>query len=383
MKKKFGLYIHIPFCQKRCHYCDFLTFIGHDEMIKKYVKYLQKEIEMYKSEDAILDTIYIGGGTPSYLDEDLMVEILQSLYSTFSIDAQCEITIEMNPESVKEEKIKTYLENGINRFSMGVQSFDNEVLQITGRLHNNVTVFKKLKLMRQLGCKNISIDLMMANPKQDYNVLLNDLTIATKLDIDHISYYSLILKEHTYFELWLNQGQIELFNPEEERKMYHTVVNTLKEHGFIQYEISSFAKAEKFMSKHNQKYWRLNDYFGVGMGAASNLGLIRNINTRDFDEYFEMIENGEKPIKETEKLDIETREKEYLMLNLRMLNGFEIQDINKKFNIDFLKKYKDILNRNIENGILKLENNRVSFTEYGIDNGNMFFRKLYGLEEYI
>ena len=381
MKKKFGLYIHIPFCQKRCHYCDFLTFIGHDEMIKKYVKYLQKEIEMYKSEDAILDTIYIGGGTPSYLDEDLMVEILQSVYSTFSIDDQCEITIEMNPESVKEEKIKTYLENGINRFSMGVQSFDNEVLQITGRLHNNVTVFKKLKLMRQLGCKNISIDLMMANPKQDYNVLLNDLTIATKLDIDHISYYSLILKEHTYFELWLNQGQIELFNPEEERKMYHTVVNTLKKHGFIQYEISSFAKAEKFMSKHNQKYWRLNDYFGVGMGAASNLGLIRNVNTRDFDEYFEMIENGEKPIKETEKLDIETREKEYLMLNLRMLNGFEIQDINKKFNIDFLKKYKDILNRNIENGILKLENNRVSFTEYGIDNGNMFFRELYGLDE--
>lgn len=381
MKKKYGLYIHIPFCQKKCHYCDFLTFVGHDDKIKKYVEYLKKEIEMYASEDSILDTIYIGGGTPSYLDSDMMGEILQTVYKTFVIAEDCEITIEMNPESVTEDKINTYLKNGINRFSMGVQSFDNEVLEITGRLHNNVTVFKKLKLMRQLGCNNISIDLMMANPKQDYSVLLKDLEIATKLDIDHISYYSLILKEHTYFELWLNQGKIQLFDPEEERKMYHTVVDTLKENGFMQYEISSFAKEEKYMSKHNQKYWKLNDYYGVGMGAASNIGLVRNVNTKSFDEYFKMIDSESKPIKEIEELDFETREKEYLMLNLRMMNGFEISDMNSKFNIDFMEKYYDIIQRNLDNKILNLKGDRITFTEYGIDNGNLFFRELYGLGE--
>lgn len=380
MNKNYGLYIHIPFCQKKCNYCDFLTFIDQDGIINDYVKYLKKEIEMYKKENATLDTVYIGGGTPSYLSASLMEEILISVKENFNLLEDCEITIEMNPESITEEKIKTYLKNGVNRFSMGVQSFDNEVLEITGRLHNRVTVFKKLKLMRQLGCENISIDLMMANPKQDIEVLEKDLEIATKLDVDHISYYSLILKEHTYFEIWLNQGKIELFDPEDERNMYHKVVDTLLKNGFEQYEISSFAKSDKFKSVHNQKYWNLKDYFGVGMGAASNIGLDRYVNHRTFEEYFNMIDNNLKPVKEHEKLDIETREKEYLMLNLRMRKGFEISDINKKFGINFEEKYKEVLEKNIKSEIIKIEEGRVKFTDYGIDNGNLFFRDLYDLD---
>ena len=381
MKEKLGLYIHIPFCQKKCHYCDFLTFIGHDEMIEKYVKYLNKEIEMYESSNFVLDTVYIGGGTPSYLDDYLIISILDKLKETFIIDQKCEITIEMNPESVTEKKIQSYLEAGINRFSMGVQSFDNEVLKIMGRLHNRQTVIEKLDIMQKLGCDNISIDMMMANPKQDIEILKNDLEIASSLDIQHISYYSLILKEHTHFEIWFNEGKIELYDPKEEREMYHLVTNTLRDKGFNQYEISSFSKTG-FESFHNQKYWNLKNYLGVGMGASANINLIRTTNTRSFEEYFDFIDNGEFPIVESEELDLDTREKEYLMLNLRMLKGFEIEDINQKFNIDFMDKYKNLIKKYSENGVLEVSKNLVKFTEYGIDNGNLFFRDLYGLDDY-
>lgn len=381
MKDKLGLYIHIPFCQKKCHYCDFLTFIGHDEIIEKYVEYLNKEIEMYEDLDYILDTIYIGGGTPSYLDENLMTGILDKVKKIFEIDENCEITIEMNPESVTEKKIQAYLDAGINRFSMGVQSFDNEVLRIMGRLHNKKTIIDKLEIMKKLGCKNISIDMMLANPKQDIEILKNDIEIVSNLDIQHISYYSLILKEHTHFEIWFNEGKIELYDPKEERKMYHLVSHTLRDKGFNQYEISSFSKSG-FESVHNQKYWKLKNYLGVGMGASANMNLIRTTNTRNFDEYFDFIDKGKFPIVEREELDLDTREKEYIMLNLRMLKGFKISDINEKFNIDFMYKYEGLINKYIENGVIEISDNSVKFTEYGIDNGNMLFRDLYGLDVY-
>ena len=381
MKDKLGLYIHIPFCQKKCHYCDFITFIGHDEIIEKYVEYLNKEIEMYEDLDYILDTIYIGGGTPSYLDENLMTGILDKVKKIFEIDENCEITIEMNPESVTEKKIQAYLDAGINRFSMGVQSFDNEVLRIMGRLHNKKTIIDKLEIMKKLGCKNISIDMMLANPKQDIEILKNDIEIVSNLDIQHISYYSLILKEHTHFEIWFNEGKIELYDPKEEREMYHLVSHTLRDKGFNQYEISSFSKSG-FESVHNQKYWNLKNYLGVGMGASANMNLIRTTNTRNFDEYFDFIDKGKFPIVEREELDLDTREKEYIMLNLRMLKGFKISDINEKFNIDFMYKYEGLINKYIENGVIEISDNSVKFTEYGIDNGNMLFRDLYGLDVY-
>ncbi|WP_311488103.1 radical SAM family heme chaperone HemW [uncultured Helcococcus sp.] len=376
--KPIGLYIHIPFCEKKCNYCNFLTFVNNDEQIEKYVQYLIKEINLYKGENIHLDTIYIGGGTPSYLDEKYMVQIVDAIKNVFVLEDNIEFTIEMNPESVEVDKIKTYLQIGINRFSMGVQSFNNDVLNIMGRLHNRTSVFKKLALMRELGCKNISIDLMLANPKQDIEILRQDLAIACKLDIDHISYYSLILKEQTYFDLWYRQGKIDLFDPEEERKMYHEVVDTLVRNGFDHYEISSFAK-NGLRGIHNAKYWTLNDFIGLGMGAAGNISRTRFENVRDFDSYYDLLDKGQKPLLEIEELSIEDREKEYLMLNLRMMQGFDIDQMNKKFSIDFEEKYKDILEKNIGVGILKKEENRIKFTDYGIDNGEVFFHELYGL----
>lgn len=378
MDKKLGLYVHIPFCEKKCHYCDFLTFTDQDGKIIDYVDYLIKEIEMYRDEKYILDTIYIGGGTPSYLDSDLMSKVIKQIKDVFILDQNCEITIEMNPESVTRKKIRSYLENGINRFSMGVQSFDNQVLRIMGRIHRKETVFEKIQIMKELGCKNMSIDLMMANPKQDIEVLKKDLEIALSLDINHISYYSLILKERTHFEWWVNEGKFELFDPKEEREMYHLVTSTLKNNGYHQYEISSFAK-DGYESIHNQKYWNLKNYLGVGMGASANIDLVRTTNTRRFDKYFKMIDNIEFPIEEKEILNLDSREKEYLMLNLRMLKGFSIKDINEKFNIDFESKYKTLLDKYINLNVIEKIGDNIRFTENGVDNGNLMFRDLYDL----
>lgn len=379
MNKIVGLYVHIPFCEKKCHYCDFLTFTDQNDEILDYVNYLIKEIQMYEGKGYILDTIYIGGGTPSYLDANLMSKIISTIKEVFILEEDCEITIELNPESVNKKKIITYLKSGINRFSMGVQSFDNQVLRIMGRIHRKETVFEKLQIMKELGCKNISIDLMMANPKQDINVLKNDLSIAVNLDVNHISYYSLILKEKTHFEWWVNEGKFELFDPIEERKMYHLVTKTLKSHGFNQYEISSFSK-EGYESIHNQKYWNLKNYLGVGMGASANIDLIRTTNTRRFKTYYKMIDSGRFPIEEKEVLSLDTREKEYLMLNLRMLKGFNVLNINKKFNIDFENKYKKILDKYLDLGVIEKVGDSIRFTETGVDNGNLMFRDLYDLD---
>lgn len=379
MNKIVGLYVHIPFCEKKCHYCDFLTFTDQNDEILDYVNYLIKEIQMYEGKGYILDTIYIGGGTPSYLDANLMSKIISTIKEVFILEEDCEITIELNPESVNKKKIRAYLKSGINRFSMGVQSFDNQVLRIMGRIHRKETVFEKLQIMKELGCKNISIDLMMANPKQDINVLKNDLSIAVNLDVNHISYYSLILKEKTHFELWVNEGKFELFDPIEERKMYHLVTKTLKSHGFNQYEISSFSK-EGYESIHNQKYWNLKNYLGVGMGASANIDLIRTTNTKKFKTYYEMIDSGRFPIEEKEVLSLDTREKEYLMLNLRMLKGFNVLNINNKFNIDFENKYKKILDKYLDLGVIEKVGDSIRFTETGVDNGNLMFRDLYDLD---
>lgn len=372
MKETIGLYIHIPFCEKMCHYCNFLTFVRREGTINQYAEYLIKEIQLYKDKDYQVDTIYFGGGTPSYIDAEWVVKIMEAVRQNFTLTEGCEISIEMNPESVTKDKLRTYLSAGINRFSMGVQSFNDDVLKLMGRLHNRQTVFDKVQLMQEVGCTNFGIDLMFANPKQEMSVLQEDLRLATQLDINHISIYSLMIKDDTPFKRWVETGQIKLITDEEERDMYHYIQQELPRHGFDQYEISNFARDGK-VSKHNQKYWRLDDYLGVGLGASSNIGLKRFDNERSFENYFQKIDRGKYPIEFIEDLDLQEREKEYIMLNMRLLKGFSIEEINRKFNIDFLNKYHHVIQKHLDYGTVKVDGKRFSFTDFGLDIGNQFY----------
>lgn len=372
MKKTVGLYIHIPFCQKMCHYCSFLTFVNRDDTIDDYIAYLIKEIELYGTADYAVDTIYFGGGTPSHISADLIAKILEAIHANFDVLDDCETSIEMNPESVTRDKLTTYMASGINRFSMGVQSFDNQVLRMMGRLHNKEKVYEKIDLMASLGIKKFGIDMMFANPRQDMEVLKQDLELASALPINHISYYSLMIKDNTPFQRWVQTGQIKLVDEDQEREMYYVIQEKLQAKGFHQYEISNFAKVGA-ESRHNKKYWKLDDYIGLGLGASSNIGLERFDNQRSFKKYFEMIDQGEFPIEFKEVMSGEEREHEYIMLQMRLLKGFDIDDINQRFKIDFLNKYQAPIQKHIEFGNVAINDNRFYFTPRGLDIGNQFY----------
>lgn len=367
-----GLYLHIPFCQKKCHYCDFLTFVNRDDTIHEYVNYLIKEIQLYKDHDYSVDTIYFGGGTPSHIDADYIAEIMQAIDQNFNILPECEISIEMNPESVSREKLTAYVTAGLNRFSMGVQSFDDQVLKMMGRLHNRQSVLEKIDLMAELEVGKFGIDLMFANPRQSLEVLKEDLAIAARLPVNHISYYSLMIKDNTPFHRWIQTGQIKLVDEETERYMYHLIQEKLTAHGFHQYEISNFAK-KGAESRHNKKYWTLEDYIGLGLGASSNIGLERSVNQHSFTKYFDMIDKGKLPVQSSEKLSGEEREKEYIMLHLRLLQGFDIDEINQRFKINFIEKYQDAIEKHLNYQTVGLKDNRFYFTPRGLDIGNQFY----------
>lgn len=367
-----GLYIHIPYCQKQCHYCDFLTFVNRDETIGQYIAYLLKEIEMYRDNDYLVNTIYFGGGTPSYIDSKYITHLLEKIFEVFRVGDDCEISIEMNPESVTEEKLKAYLASGINRFSMGVQSFDNRVLRMMGRVHQRDTVFEKIALMNRLGIENKGIDLMFGNPKQDLDILMADVEQALTLDVKHISYYSLMIKENTAFARWVQTGQFILVDDEMEREMYRLIKQKLTTHGFEQYEVSNFAMPGH-QSRHNKKYWTLENYIGLGLGAASNIDLVRMQNVGTFAKYFEMIDRGELPIYEKEEMNSEDREKEYIMLHMRLLQGFNLEHFKARFGVDFLEKYQEAVEKHLHYKTIELVDQQLYFTEYGLDVGNQFY----------
>ncbi|NLW53018.1 MAG: radical SAM family heme chaperone HemW [Tissierellia bacterium] len=368
----YGLYIHIPFCPYKCHYCDFLTFSHADKKIDTYMSYLFREVKMYENQGIRLDSIFIGGGTPSYIDSRYIVELMKLIRKIFIVDSDSEISIEMNPNTLTVEKIRDYVNAGINRFSLGVQTFDDKTLKILGRSHTKDIVMEDIKLLRENGAKNISIDMMLANPGQDMKILEKDLENILQVDINHISYYTLILEDRTLFKHWLDKGTIKLFDDDLERDMFHRVVKKLEENGFNRYEISNFAKTG-MESKHNKKYWKQTPYLAIGLGASASYEDVRTKNFSKFAEYFEAIDNGKLPIEIIENLSMEDREKEFIIMNMRLKNGFYIDDINKRFGIDFLVKYQDIVEKHKSYGTVAITDGRFRFTDYGLDVTNSFY----------
>lgn len=350
-----SLYVHIPFCKQKCYYCDFNSYSNKENLIEEYIIALKNEIQSYSFNE--YKTIYFGGGTPSYIDEKYILDVLKTLNCK---NAQ-EITIEVNPGTVTKEKLKCYLENGINRLSIGLQATQNDILKNIGRIHTLEEFEKTYQNARSVGFKNISVDLMFGLPNQTLDNVKESLEYIVKLNPEHISCYSLIVHNNIFKNLP---------NDEEERGMYYKIVKTLKEVGYIHYEISNFAKPT-FESKHNLVYWNQGEYVGVGAGASSYIDKTRYTNVCSIFKYIENFQN--RTIEEVQ--DKEAQEREYIILKTRLIDGLEIEEMNQKFGIDVCEKYKTQLDKMIKYELLEKENGRIKLTSKGLDLANVVWEE--------
>lgn len=369
--KRLGLYIHIPFCDRICNYCDFTAFQGANSKIKEYVEALKKEIELKGNKDFLIDSIFIGGGTPSFIDGEYIFEILEKVRENFTVLDNIEISIETNPKTFDEKKLEYYKSAKINRVSIGVQSFNDVILKELGRNHNSKEAFDSIELVKKFDF-DINLDLIFGYQSQIIEDVLYDLEMVKNINPDHISYYGLIIEEKTKFKALQNVGKLDLLDEETERKMYHLIVKKLEEIGLNQYEVSNFAKVGK-ESVHNKKYWNCKEYLGLGISAHSYLNDERFSNTVNLSKYIKELYNGNIPVDFREKLDMPTKKFEYIIMNMRLKEGFLISDYNRLFESDFLEENKKAVKIGLENNVVEIKDDRIYFTKRGFDIMDSFF----------
>ena len=369
-----GLYIHIPFCLQKCSYCDFLSFSNLQDNQKKYVDALCKEIRILKSNfNRKIETIYIGGGTPSILVYGEVERILNTVFDNFGIDDKCEISIEANPATVDSKRLLEYKQSGINRISFGAQSFDNKLLKIINRAHNSKDITESVNLARDCGIENINIDLMSNLPLQTKDSLINSIKSAINLNIEHISLYDLILNENTALYAKIQNKELTLPDEDEIYDALNDAKQLLKKAGYIKYEISNYAKIG-FRCKHNMIYWQQKEFLALGLGASfayfEGDEYFRGNNHNDFENYYNDIDNNLLPINNKEKINFDNRVFEYLMMGFRIIDGIELNDFYKSFNIDFFEKFGDKYNKLKLDGLIDRSSNRVFLTKRGLELQN-------------
>lgn len=377
--KKIGVYIHIPFCKSKCFYCDFISYSYKNEWIEGYIKALKREIiETINNikEEFIIDTIYIGGGTPSYIDSKHIYEILQIPQLKNKVAEDCEITIEINPGTINKEKIIDYKNAGINRISMGLQSTNNEILKAIGRIHTYEQFLESYNLVRMAGFENINVDLMLALPNQTIEILEESVQKVININPEHISIYSLILEEDTKLYDMVNSNKTSLPSEEQEREMYWKVKELLEKHNYNHYEISNFSKAG-FESKHNCNCWKQNEYLGFGVAAHSYYNNIRYSNVTEVEKYIENVNKNliKNNITVNEEQSIIDKQKEFVMLGLRRIQGIILEDFYKKFNMRLEKVFENEIETLKKQGLIKINNYNIKVSNLGIDLANLVWEK--------
>jgi len=340
-----GLYIHIPFCLKKCNYCDFASYSGLISRSDEYIAALCREMDFYKGEK--VNTVYFGGGTPSLLTTVQMERLMTCVSSVFDVDSDSEITVEANPCTVNEEITNTWSRLGINRISLGAQSFLNSELKTLGRLHTTEDTIRAYKLLQSAGFSNISLDLMYALPGQTKESLSTSLEQMLNLAPKHISCYGLKIEEGTPFYTMVSNGEICEKSDDEYADMYDMIRCTLSEHGYKQYELSNFS-LEGFESKHNIKYWTMQDYIGIGLGASSLYKGSRFTRTSGFEKYIESFGTSEEY-----RLSQEERMSEYMILTLRLVDRGAIKsEFFGVFGKTIESVFGDALKKHIANGLI-------------------------------
>ena len=391
------IYIHIPFCVKKCDYCDFLSAPADLETKEKYVEALINEIKLNKNKmsEYVVDTVFIGGGTPSLLEENQISKIMSVLRDNCNMSENPEITIECNPGTITESKLLEYKKSGINRISFGLQSANDEELKSIGRIHNYAGFLESYNLARKCGFDNVNVDLMSALPGQTLKSYEETLNKVVRLEPEHISAYSLIVEENTLMYDRVKKAQIKGINilpdEESERKMYYLTNNILRSNGYRKYEISNYSKPGK-ECKHNIGYWQRKEYLGFGIGAASLYKENRYNNISDINKYIEVLTNNIKEnsinnvgnssevenqvnilnsiVKNLQQLTERDRMEEFMFLGLRMMEGVSMEKFEQYFGKPYMEVYGKVQKRMEDKRFLINDNGYVKLTEFGIDLSN-------------
>ena len=375
--ERFGIYIHIPFCVKKCSYCDFVSFCSDEKTWEQYTNAVVCEIENKKIENSKkVTTIYIGGGTPSLIPENYIVKIINTVKSRFKIEESAEITIEVNPGTVTEKKLVAYKNVGINRISIGLQSAEDRILKLIGRIHNYQTFLSTYNLTRNIGFENINVDLMLAIPTQTKGELLNTLNKVIELKPNHISLYSLIVEENTEIKKALEVGNLEYVDEKVEREMYWKTKRILEKNGYFHYEISNFAK-RGLESKHNMDCWNQEEYIGFGIAAHSYINNKRFSNISNLEEYIKNIneENFEKNIELHESQTKQDKMKEYMIIGLRKIDGISISEFERRFRISPLFYFRFEIDKLVKENLLEVDLDYIKLTKKGLDFANIVFEE--------
>lgn len=379
-KKELGIYIHIPFCKRKCYYCDFVSYPGKINLTTKYIDALCKEIQEFDFSQYNVTTIYIGGGTPSFIEKENIEKIFKILREKLKNNetkfGNMEITIEVNPGTTDTEKLKLYKEIGINRLSIGLQCVQDKLLKQIGRIHTYEQFLDTYKIAREVGFNNINVDLMIGLPNQSIQDIKESLDKITSLNPTHISVYSLIVEEGTVIDNLLKQEKINLPDEELERNMYWYVKDYLELKKYNQYEISNFSK-KGYESKHNLNCWNQEQYIGFGIAAHSYIKNIRFGNTEQLEKYIDNVESGNFKLNRNieEEQTKEEQENEFMMLGFRKIEGVNIAKFKEKFVDNPIFLYKNQLNKLVTEGLIEVDLNYIHLTNKGLDFANLVFEE--------
>ena len=378
--KELGIYIHIPFCKQKCYYCDFISYENKEIKIQQYVQSLKKEIEIelkkINEKESKITTIYIGGGTPSFIDAKYIEEIINVIKENYKIDKEVEITIEINPGTIDKEKLDIYRKIGINRISIGLQSTNNQLLKQIGRIHTYEEFLNSYNLINRTGFTNVNVDLMLGLPNQTLEQIEESVQNVIKLNPNHISLYSLIVEENTKIEKMIENKILELPEEDLERKMYWKTKELLEKNEYIHYEISNFSK-KGYHSKHNLNCWNQEEYLGFGVAAHSYVNNKRYYNTDSIENYINNIEQNEIENNRTIS-EIQTqieKKKEYMLLGLRKIDGVDIQNFKNKFVDNPIYLYHKELEKLVRENLVEIDLNQIKLTNKGLDLANLVWEE--------
>lgn len=369
-------YIHIPFCEHICYYCDFNKVFLEGQPVDEYIEMLLREMSLQLEKMPIQSspTLYVGGGTPTSLTAQQLDRLLSGIAARFPMETVAEFTVEANPGDLTAEKLSVMRNYGVNRLSMGVQTFDDRLLKKIGRRHTAADVYKTMAFLEKADFRNVSIDLIYALPGQTLAGFRDTLKRAIELDLPHYSLYSLILENKTMFMNWVRQGRLTLPDQEEEGQMFEETILAMEKAGRRQYEISNFALAGK-ESEHNKVYWHNEHYFGFGAGASGYVGNERYKNFGPIQHYLKPLRENKLPVYDTESLTLKNQMEEEMFLGLRLKEGVSAERFERKFHHTIEEIYGAVLAEETKAGLLEISGDRIRLTAAGLLIGNDIFER--------